>query len=447
MHGTMRKQNLGNNRRRTATVMKSGTYVRRIVDSELDELVPSVGAISIEGPKAVGKTETALQRAKTVRRLDDPGERAILEAAPQRLVEGSPPILVDEWQRLPQSWDLVRREVDRDGTPGRFLLTGSAAPAEYPAHSGAGRIVTVRIRPMTLMERGVETPTVNLRTLLEGNRPEIEGRTSIGLEDYTEEILASGFPGLRGVTGRALRAQLDGYLERIVQRDFEDAGYVVRKPQTLTRWLAAYAAATSTVATWETLRRAATAGEDEKPSRTVTRPYRDVLERLWILDPVPGWAPTRSPLSRLALAPKHQLADPALASRLLGATADSLLEGRASDPHIGPKDGTLLGQLFESLVTLSVRVFAQATEARVFHLRTKEGRQEIDLIIERADHRVLAVEVKLSAMVTDDDVRHLKWLEGELGDALIDMAVIHTGPEAYRRKDGVAVIPAALLGA
>ena len=425
--------------------MEARPYIRRIVDSELDELLPTVSALAIEGPKGVGKTATALQRAQTIRRLDDPGERAILEAEPTRLVEGKPPVLIDEWQRLPLSWDLVRREVDRDPTGGRFLLTGSAAPREFPAHSGAGRIVTLRMRPMTLTERGMGRPTVSLTRLLEGERPGIEGRTTVSLGDYTHEIVTSGFPGLRHLQGRPLRAQLEGYIERIVQLDFEELGYRVRKPTTLLRWLAAYAAATSTAATWETVRNAATAGEDEKPSRSATGPYRDVLERLWILDPVPGWVPTRNPLSRLAQTPKHHLADPALAARLLGATVDSLLEGRGGT-LVGPRDGTLLGQLFESLVTLSVRAFAQAAEGRVFHLRTNAGRQEIDLLVERADHRVLAIEVKLAATISDHDVRHLHWLKDQLGSDLLDAVVVHTGREAYRRKDGIAVVPAALLG-
>ncbi|HSL82855.1 MAG TPA: AAA family ATPase, partial [Thermoanaerobaculia bacterium] len=133
-------------------------YVRRIVDAELDTLLPALPALSIEGPKAVGKTETALQRAATVYRLDDSGERAVAEADPARLAQGRIPILVDEWQRVPESWDVVRRAVDEDPSPGRFLLTGSATPTEQPTHSGAGRIVTVRMRPMTLAERGVAEP-------------------------------------------------------------------------------------------------------------------------------------------------------------------------------------------------------------------------------------------------------------------------------------------------
>jgi uncharacterized protein len=421
-----------------------GSYRRRVVDHELDELLVGLPAIALDGPKAVGKTATALRRAATVYRLDDDGERAIAQADPSRLLEGDPPILIDEWQRVPESFDRVRRAVDDGAGPGSFLLTGSASPTDPPTHSGAGRIVRVRLRPMTLAERGVAVPTVSLTQLLGGGQAPITGRTDVGLERYVDEILTSGFPGIRGVSGRLLRAQLDGYLDRIVDHDFEDLGHQVRRPATLRRWMQAYAAATATSASLETIRDAATSDRGEKPTRATTQPYRDVLERLWILDPVPAWLPTRNRLARLSSPPKHHLADPALAARLLAVDADALLHPHPTGPPI-PRDGTLLGALFESLVTLCVRVYAQASEAQIAHLRTWSGDREVDLIVERG-RQTIALEVKLGQVVEDRDVRHLIWLRNELGDDLTDAAVITTGQAAYRRPDGIAVIPAALLG-
>jgi predicted AAA+ superfamily ATPase len=184
------------------------TYLNRVVDHELDELLPDLPAISLEGPKGVGKTETALRRSRTVYRLDDPAQHAIIKADPARVGVGEVPILIDEWQRVPESWDVVRRLVDEDGTPGRFLLTGSATPADPPTHSGAARIVTVRMRPLTLTERLVADPRVSLRDLLQGQRPPLEGSTPVSLQDYTDEIVSSGLPGLRALGGRARRAQL-----------------------------------------------------------------------------------------------------------------------------------------------------------------------------------------------------------------------------------------------
>ena len=290
-----------------------------------------------------------------------------------------------------------------------------------------------------------------LRHLHNGNMP-LEGRLRMLNAYYnrakTREELdqrAALVAGLRHLTGRPLRAQLDGYLNRIVDTDFVEMGRDVRRPQLLRRWMAAYAAATATSASYETIRDAATPGEADKPAKTTTAPYRDTLERLWILDPVPAWLPARNAIARLTRSPKHHLVDPALAARLLGIGADALLSGQEAGPRV-PRDGTLLGHLFESLVTLSVRVYAQAAEAAVGHMRTAGGRQEVDLIVERDDRRVVAVEVKLSRAVDDADVRHLHWLREHLGEDLLDAVMVTTGPQAYRRPDGIAVVPAALLG-
>jgi uncharacterized protein len=423
----------------------AGSYRRRIADDELDELIAGLPAVALEGPKAVGKTATALRRAATVYQLDDEAERSIAQADTSRLLEGERPVLIDEWQRLPESFDRVRRAVDAGAAAGSFLLTGSASPTVPPTHSGAGRIVQVRLRPMTLAERDIARPTVSLRELLRGVKAPIAGRSDVNLEQYAHEILASGLPGLRGLSDRLARAQLDGYIERIIDRDFEELGREVRRPGTLRRWMQAYAAATATTASYEKIRDAATSGQGEKPTRATTQPYRDVLERLWMLDPVPAWLPTRSRLARLSAPPKHHLADPALAARLLDLDADTLLRGRPAGPSIVAREGTLLGALFESLVTLSVRVYAQAAEARTAHLRTWSGNHEIDLIVEHGQ-RITAIEVKLGQTPDERDVRHLLWLRDEIGDELADAVVITTGPAAYRRPDGIAVVPAALLG-
>lgn len=420
-------------------------YFRRIVDEELDELFTALPAIALEGPKGVGKTATAERRAVTTFRLDNPAQRAVAAADPQVVVSATPPVLIDEWQHVPPVWDAVRREVDGDTSPGRYLLAGSATPRTPPTHSGAGRIVSIRLRPLALSERGLCDSSVSLGVLLTGTRPPLSGETSVALSDYAREIVASGFPGLRHLTGRPLRTQLDSYITRIVDRDFDEQGHSVRKPDVLRRWMAAYAAATSTTTSLAKIRRAATGDDEDGPTKVTVSAYRDVLSRLWVIDPVSGWLPTRNHLARLTQAPKHHLADPGLAARLLGVDEGALLTG-ATAGQVGPRDGTLLGQLFESLVTLSVRAYAQAAEAQVRHLRTKEGRKEIDLIVERRDQRIVAIETKLSGAVTDDDVRHLLWLRGILGDDVLDLVVVNTGPYAYRRPDGVAVVPAALLG-
>jgi predicted AAA+ superfamily ATPase len=272
--------------------------------------------------------------------MDSPEELQVTRADAARLLVGPEPILIDEWQQYPPSWDLVRRAVDDNPSPARFLLTGSASPTGAPTHSGAGRIVPIRMRPLALAERGIPA-SVSLADLLSGQRPAISGSTDIVLRDYVDEILASGFPALRGLPDRALRAQLDGYLQRVIDRESPEQGMTVRHPDTLRAWMRAYAAATSTTASFEVIRDAATPGVRNKPAKTTTLPWRDILTQLWLLDPVPAWLPTNNRFKELASADKHQLADPALAARLLNVSAGKLLAGESMGPRV-PRDGTLL---------------------------------------------------------------------------------------------------------
>lgn len=220
---------------------------------ECGALIEGAPAIALEGPKGVGKTVSAARRAVSVVALDDPMQRDLLDADPDRLERGPHPILLDEWQRFPRSWDLVRRSVDANRGAGRFLLTGSAVPPDVGVHTGAGRIVTLRMRPLALAERFPGTATVRVADLLEGHRRGVHGRSPLHAIDYAEEVVASGFPAIRATTGRVRRALLDGYVERIVERDFPAQGCAVRRPQALLAWLRAYAAAAATSASYQSL--------------------------------------------------------------------------------------------------------------------------------------------------------------------------------------------------
>lgn len=420
-------------------------YRRRIIDDVLDELFPHLAAIALEGAKGVGKTASASQRVATILSLDVPSQRETLRADLDYVTAVPAPVLIDEWQLEPSVWDRVRRAVDDDSTGGRFLLAGSAGVAPgVRIHSGAGRIVSITMRPASVAERGLAVPTVSLRELLSGSTPKIGGQSPVGLSTYTDEILASGFPGIRGLPTRARQAQLDSYITRMVESELPDNGLAVRRPDALRAWLTAYGAATATDAAYSKILDAATAGERDKPARATVDSYREHLTRIFVLDPIPAWIPMFNPLKRLTHSPKHHLVDPALAARLVGVTKAGLLRGEG-DRAVG-STGTWLGALFESLAAQSVRIYADAASARVGHLRTKETDREIDLIVEGEDRRVVAIEVKLSESVSDKDVRHLNWLHGQIGSRLADRLLITTGDYAYRRADGVAVVPLALLG-
>ncbi len=184
------------------TALQSG-YSRRVIDDDLDVLLAELPALSLVGAKGVGKTATASRRVTTIHSLDDPVQRNVALAKPSDLLEAPPPVLIDEWQHVPETWDLVRRAVDRGADPGQFLLAGSASPAGLGTHSGAGRISDIRMRPLALAERGGDQPTVSVRRLLAGARTQLSGETDADLDFYIQEIGASGLPGLRGLSPRA----------------------------------------------------------------------------------------------------------------------------------------------------------------------------------------------------------------------------------------------------
>lgn len=420
-------------------------YVRRILDDILDEVLAELVAVAIEGAKGVGKTATASRRATTVLSLNDPRRRASVAADFDLVANVEPPVFIDEWQLEPQVWDRVRKAVDDSPEQsGRFLLAGSAGIAPgVRIHSGAGRIVSLVMRPMTLFERGFAEPTVSLRALLAGGA-EVRGATEVPVRGYVDEILRSGFPGIRDLSPTSRELQLDGYLARIVERDMPDNGIEVRRPGALRAWLRAYAAATASTADYTKILDAATPGEPDKPARSTVDGYREHLRRMFLLDPLEAWTPAFAPLKRLTYAPKHHLVDPALAARLVGVGAAGLVVGEGV--RVSSATGTWLGALFESLAVQSVRVYAGAMNAVVGHLRTKNGDREVDMIVEGPDMSCVGLEVKLADTVGDDDTRHLRWLKDQLGPRLVDAAVLYTGPYAYRRPDGVAVIPLALLG-
>lgn len=420
-------------------------YRHRVIDDVLDGALPDLVAIALEGAKGVGKTATASRRAATILTLSDPRSRASVAANFDLVADVDPPVFIDEWQLEPQVWDRVRRAVDeRSDRGGRFLLAGSAGVAPGARiHSGAGRIVNLTMRPMTLSERGLQEPTVSLRGLHTGDSP-IRGTTTLGIRDYVEEILRSGFPGIRDVPPANRGRQLDGYMARIVERDMPENGISVRRPAALRAWMQAYAAATASTVDYTKILDAATAGQPDKPSRNTVDTYREHLLRLYVLDPVEAWTPAFAPLKRLTYSPKHHLVDPALAARLVGVGAQGLLLGEGE--VASPSTGTWLGALFESLAVQSVRVYADAMNARTGHLRTKNGDHEIDIVVERDDTCCVAFEVKLADTIKDSDVRHLHWLRQQLGERLVDGVVLHSGPHAYRRRDGIAVVPLVLLG-
>ena len=392
----------------------------------------------IEGPKACGKTETARQHAASEVLLDIDPEAQRAAAIDARLVlAGAAPRLIDEWQREPRIWDAVRREVDTRRLPGQFILTGSATPRDTTRrHSGAGRMTTVAMRPMTLFEQGFSPGSVSLADLLEGRSPR-GGASPLDLSDYAERIVVGGWPALIGRSVGAAMAFTSGYIDNIVEHDIDIVSGARRNPRLVRRFLQAYAQLSAHPARVSTIvDRARGEAGDEAPSRWTAEPYLDALARLIVVDDVEAWNPQLRSRSRLMSTPKRHLVDPSLACALMECGPTRLLG-----------DLNTMGYLFESLAVRDVRVYATAANASVFHYRERAGELEVDLIVERRDGAWIGIEVKMGSNLVDEAARSLQRLASARVARPPEALLVLTATQySYQRDDGVSVVPLGLLG-
>lgn len=414
------------------------TYSPRVTDRELATRLRSTGAVMIEGPRACGKTATARQVAGSEVLLDvDTNARQAIGIDPSLVLQGATPRLIDEWQLAPELWNHVRRAVDDRGTPGQFILTGSAVPADdITRHTGAGRITRLRMRPMSLFESGKATGAISLSHLLSGDAAR-SGDPGLTVRDLTEQIVIGGWPGnLARDAAQSAQAVRD-YLEEVRRADLSRVGDRSRDPVKVGRLLRSLARHVATEATLATL--SADAGaEDGILARDTVADYLEALQRLMIVEDQPAWSPHLRSKARVRGAAKRHFVDPSLAAAALRATPERLLA-----------DLNLLGLLFESLVVRDLRVYAQACDASVLHYRDSNGR-EVDAIVEVADGRWAAFEIKLGQGQVDEGaaslLRFAEQVDVSKCGAPGCLGVIVATGYGYRRPDGVAVIPIGALG-
>jgi hypothetical protein len=413
-------------------------YRARVADGELTARMAAAGAVLIEGPKACGKTATATRLAASVIRFDvDPGSRALVSAGPEVLFAQPTPILFDEWQLAPTLWDLVRRQVDdRSPTRGQFILTGSATPNDdIRRHSGAGRISTLRMRPMSLHETGDSTGAVSLAVLFAGDTPAALD-PGITVPRLVERIVIGGWPDLVGSEVGEAQQWLRDYLRNLVEVDVQNLG-ARRDPGNVRRLLTAIGRSVGTDATVQSLA-ADVGGADGPADRDTIDTYLKTLSRLMIIEDLPAWAPHMRSKTPLRKSSTRYLIDPSLGVAALG---------------VGPRQ--LLGDLnaagfhFEALVVRDLRIYAQPLHGTLSHWRDNNG-HEVDIVITLDDGRWAALEVKMNPddvnIAADSLLRFLDKVDvGKVG-APIFTGVITTRSSAYRRADGVLVLPVAALG-
>jgi predicted AAA+ superfamily ATPase len=414
-------------------------YFKRFADIELQSRLKESGAILIQGPKSCGKTETAVQAAKSLVRLDTDIEiRSLMELDPKSVLKGSVPRLIDEWQEYPQIWNFVRREVDDRKKKGQFILTGSANPEERARlHSGAGRFSIIKMRPMSLFEKGWSSGEVSLAKIMNGIAPS-SGQTEFSLESLAEKIIIGGWPGLIGTGSKAALRYVQDYIALVAEVDIGRFGGKRRDPQKLLRLMQSLARNISTEASLSSLAKD-TAGNQAQINDETACEYLEALERLMVVEPLPAWRAHIRSSDTLRKAPKRHFTDPSLAVGVLGISPKKL----ASDLNY-------FGLLFESLVIRDLRIYSGLHDGKVYHYRDSRD-MEADAIIEYPDGRWAAFEVKMGFGAQDEAAKNLlafaKKIDQEKMGPPSALTVITANGAAVRRKDGVNVVPLSVLTA
>jgi predicted AAA+ superfamily ATPase len=407
-------------------------YVPRIVDGLLDELLTAFPAVSLVGPRAAGKTTTALRRGGTVLRLDQPEIRQSVAASPDAMLAGlRPPVVIDEWQEVPDVLGAVKRSVDEDPAPGRFILTGSVrAELENRVWPGTGRILQVPMYGMSVREwlGGAAAEPFIDRVIAGGTEAVTAPDEPLSVREYLDLMLTGSFPepALR-MPSAARRRWFAGYVEQMITRDVP-AIAPRRDPELLRRYLSVLAVNTAGIVADSTLWTAA--GVNAKTAQA----YQALFQRMFVLDLVPAWFSNR--VKRLVKSPKRYLVDPALVAAVLGLGREAILYGP-----------DMLGRLLDTFVAAQLRaeLAASSADPRMYHLREEQGRREVDLLIETAGGQLIGIEIKAAAIATASDARHLAWLRDKTGDAFAAGIVLHTGPHVFPLTDRIIAAPVSSL--
>ena len=419
-------------------------YRPRIADKLLAEKLEGKGAVLIEGAKWCGKTTTAERVARSVQYMSEPGqtERNMQLATinPKLLLSGDCPRLIDEWQLAPQLWDAVRFEVDHRGGQGLFILTGSSVPADMSKvlHSGTGRFAWLRMRPMTLWESGESTGEVSLGSLFNGQR-EVEGISELNLERVAFITCRGGWPSATFMKDNVALEQAFDYIAAVEHADMSRADGIPRDPSRIHRFLRSYARHQGAQANYSTIKAdMATNGEKTMDEATIAS-YINSLKKIFVIEDVEAWNPNLRSKTAIRTSDTRYFTDPSIATAALGLGPADLMN-----------DLTTFGLMFETLCIRDLRVFAEAIHGTVYHYRDKAG-LECDAVVHLRDGRYGLIEIKLGGdMLIKDGVKTLTTLANKIDTSKMNepsflMVLTATGKYAYRRADGICVVPVTCL--
>lgn len=423
--------------------MKRQEYKERIIDKKVDEYLAAFGAVCIEGPKWCGKTWTSSYHCNSEIYIGDPAgnfqNRHLAEIAPELVLEGETPRLIDEWQEVPPLWDAVRYKVDETHVKGQFILTGSATPNHKGIlHSGAGRIGRLRMRPMSLYESGDSSGCVSLAKLCSGEiTPSMTG--TVDLRELIKLIIRGGWPGSLGLPLEQAALLPSEYLNAVIDDDVYRIDGVRRDTSKMRLLLRSLARNESTTVSNKTLIRDIKAIDDEDIDADTVASYLDILKRLFITDNQPPFASNIRSSVRVKQSEKRHLADPSLSCALLKATPDGLLN-----------DLETLGFLFEALCERDLRIYAESFGGSLYHYQDYKN-NEIDAVIEMPDGNWCAFEIKLGANQIDAAAASLLKIQRQTAEypggkpPSILCVICGMANAAYKRPDGVFVVPPTAL--
>jgi hypothetical protein len=419
--------------------LNASNYIPRVSDKLFKILLESTGAVLVEGAKWCGKTQSSLQIANSVVYFQDPDERsgyqAMADTKPSLLLEGDPPLLLDEWHMAPVIWDAVRFAVDKRGLMGQFILTGSATPRDnVTSHSGTGRIARMIMRPMSFYESQESNGSVSLNDLFNG-KTDIASKSTLTIEQISHAICRGGWPA--AVTSRNQSARIAmNYVDAIINIDIQRVDGSEKDPERVRVLLQSLARNISTMATSKTIMDDMQVNQSSMTDKTLSS-YLSALRRLFVIEDVPAWQPSLRSKTAIRTTNKRQFVDPSIATAAMRANAEGIL-----------RDFEIFGFLFESLCTRDLRVYAQANDGVIFHYRDK-SELECDLVIKLHDGRWAAVEVKLGMKQIDEAAANLIKLSERVDKEKMNspsfLMVLTGGQVSYKRPDGVLVVPIGCL--
>ena len=419
-------------------------YKKRIADILLERKLAGKGAVLIEGPKWCGKTTTASMQAKSILDLGDSEilkeSKSMIEISPRKLLEGETPRLIDEWQTLPALWDSIRNLVDKRQEVSQFILTGSSVlPEAYETtHSGTGRIGRIRMRPMSLYESEESNGKVSLKNLFEGKDFEVQ-ENSLTIDDIAFLVCRGGWPASISMRREIALDQALDYIDSVANYDIQRVDGTKRDPQRVYRLLRSYARNIAGQISYSTFKTDMISNDTDTLSEDTVADYIKALKRLFVIEDLEAWNPNLRSKAAIRTSDTRYFVDPSIATASLGIGPDDLINDLES-----------FGLIFETMAVRDLRVYAEALDGKLYHYRDSTG-LECDTVLHRRNGTYGLIEIKLGGETRiEEGATNLKNLANKIDTTRMPnpsfmMVLIGIGKYAYRRQDGVCVVPIGCL--